>query len=342
MKNEEYLYEQNIKNMKKFFKTDLYKKLITDKNISEIDKINKIKNIINCWWFKIKNEKVENFYVRKSIWEKEGLDESYKAAKEHIEILKAREKIPEEALKIYEDPDSNDEKLYNYINKNYNYEVKKNQSNQLYFNDKKINFSLDGIIGWKAIINALFLKNKKIKDIENVTSIYEIIRNPKNAGHLIWPTHAIPTINTERYQKFRDRIDYTLYDIKRFYDTIKKEISELKLAEAYVSNSYRWLTTFKNFDDFINQMHLNRWCIEDKNGNYQVIDLSQNIDNIKNKKNNPKMVQTIDSYFHTVKISPEEYNESKKIWGSYSIYNNAITYGYLQNVIYIISNSDNE
>ncbi len=306
---DEFLYEQNIKNMKNFFNSDLFEQLVEEhnkaKSIDEkFDIVNKVKNIINCWWVE------ENKFYQ--------------------------EKKSNNSIKIYYDPDDFDKKLYENIKDRYKvlkeYEIKKYA--WYVFEKNDIRLALDCVIGWKAIINILYSKNKKIEDIKEVETIYDTIRNPKNNGHLIWPKHT-NSINQKRYSCFKDRVDYALYDIKKYYESNGNE-EDYRLKISYQEpNTKEWLKdSFGNFKSFIEQMDLEDWCIgkKDENGeviNYDVIDLSQDI--LK-----PKPIK---DYLKGNNKSSEEKEKSRKLWGGsyYSIYNDANTIEYLNNLIYIVS-----
>jgi len=288
-----YVYEDNVKNMEEFFgivegeKGKLYtilKEFLYEekKTIEDIIKENGKKG-----------KELEDILKGNSSIYKE-LDSSVRGEKnvfEHCKKLKVIECIKriinngyfsngtEIGEKIYKDPDYYDKKLYQNIEVQYkNLDLKYklvNRRNRLikeYENKKIIFFSLDCVIGWKSILDTYYEEKKFIGNEKEFIKTYEIIRNPENAGHLLWPVHITPTINTERYHKFNDRVDYTLYDIKNYLDS-KPEKDKFKLKSAYFTITSLWIDMFKNFDDFIEKMKLKRWCIEE-NGHYEVIDLS--------------------------------------------------------------------
>lgn len=260
-----YVYEENADNMNIFFKTSQYKELKANliKEKSEIGKELVFENNRkdDIWLYCIKTIINNGFFS--------------------------------DGTKIYKDPDIFDENLYEYVkemmNKNNDekYLIKK-EKNRLIQNN--IRFSLDCVIGWKAIMDTYYRENKFINNEKEFVEIYKIIRNPENAGHLLWPVYQGTTINTERYKKFNDRIDYTLYDIKNYFNS-NFDNDNLKLKKAYANTTTKkWLDSFKcnndsqkNFDNFIAKMHLERWCkIYEENGqHYEIIDLSS--ENINSK-----------------------------------------------------------
>ena len=331
---DDFLYRKNIENMKYFFNSEKFKKFVEahnrEKDINKkIDIINEIKNIINTWY-------IDNGEFK-----------------------------PEEnknAIEIYKDPDDKDKKLYTRILNSY--KLKNYETNGCMYKNEGFFLKLDGVIGWKAIINILYLKNRKIEDIKKVVDIYEVIRcvdenEPKSEiteymGHLIWPVSGLhlTTINQKRYNKFRDRVDYTLFDIKKFMEAksqVEKEKCKLIDVYKYEFNK-NWLNKFKDFKDFLEKMNFKRWCKEE-DGEIKIIDLSQNIENIRNNSN----LKFIEKYIDEVK-DEEEYDipenieirrlweerndEVKRLWNGKedSIYNYANTTEYLNNLIYIVSN----
>lgn len=259
----------------------------------------------------------------------------YKELKNKNDIEGIKNKINKGFLKngekIYNDPDTWDKELYDYIKEHStyiseHYECKERKEKRgYYFEDKnkkeKINLSLDCVMGWKAIIDVCV---KNSIPLEEFVKVYEIIRKYEYSGHLVWPIHNLPTINSERYQQFRDRVDYTLYDIKKFYDIptnlrkdIEDEINKLKLRNVYLTPSYTWLNTFEDFNDFIENMKLECWC-KKINNNYEVKDLSTkekkpisgNLENM--LKKDLITIEYINNVIDIISDGKEEYHLEKK------------------------------
>ncbi|WP_445267817.1 DUF6994 family protein, partial [Staphylococcus aureus] len=72
----------------------------------------------------------------------------------------------------------------------------------------------------------------------------------------------------------KDRIDYTLFDIKSFYN----HETNLRLQKAYEQKNTRdWLLSFGSFNRFIDQMKLNYFVYSNSEdlSSYDVIDLSK-------------------------------------------------------------------
>ncbi|MBR3512752.1 MAG: hypothetical protein IKN74_07365 [Clostridia bacterium] len=138
-----------------------------------------------------------------------------------------------------------------------------------YYEDKNnpsIKYSIDGL-SWKQMYD-IYDGN-----IEEVIDKLEIIRNPDNNYHFVWPRHK-ESINQKKYSIFNDRIDYTLFDIKCFF-----EGKNCRLSKSYTNpDTFFWLNYFKvrgkyNFNKLVEEMNLSMWCIK-KNNNYEIIDLS--------------------------------------------------------------------
>ena len=109
---------------------------------------------------------------------------------------------------------------------------------------------------------------------------------------LQWPAYAI-SINQLRYTKFKDRIDLTLLDLKKFYEVIKNDtfsvesvkkiIGECELSRAYL-NTYTlmWLCSFKSFEDFIDSRKLVFLCnTSDKENYHPFMFANENVREIK-------------------------------------------------------------
>lgn len=138
--------------------------------------------------------------------------------------------------------------------------------------------SLDCVIGWKAIIDVYVAEGKPLKDI---VDDYEIIRNPENAGHLIWPCHR-NSINQRRFWLFNDRVDYTLYDIKNYFEGKTHKIN------YNIKHTKQWLDSFESFGKFIEDMNLTWFC----NEKYEVINIETNeiiTEYMPHQKENSKM-----------------------------------------------------
>lgn len=137
---------------------------------------------------------------------------------------------------------------------------------------EKIVFKADGICGWKRLFDVYDGKNNS-----SWVDKYEHVRGSKY-GELFWPGKigkgGGQTINQQRYAHFKDRIDWTLFDIKLYIegkDTIMSYKNEYtkKYFEKFKSKS-------DGFKNFIDSMELGVFV----NENYDVFDLSKDNESI--------------------------------------------------------------
>lgn len=168
---------------------------------------------------------------------------------------------------IYIDPDSYDINVYRNLSQKLKLIYNCNGDKCKLFNEEEIKLSADAVCGWKQLY---VLRNGNVNWLDD----YEKIRT-STAAYLVWPQHKIPTINTLRYSVFNDRVDYTLFDISKFFDCkkefVEKENKEqfednvkktCKLHRAYLNpngKTYDWLMTFDGFEHFIEKMSLTRF-----------------------------------------------------------------------------------
>ena len=219
MKNEEYVYQKNIKVIKEFYNSDYYKTL-KGKTLQ--------KNIIS---------------------------------------------------EIYIDPDNSDELLYKDLSEKLGL---KYVYGNLELYDNEIRLAADAVCGWKQLYD---LKDGNIEWL----NYYEEMRKCTSA-YLVWPRHKSPTINTLRYAVFRDRVDYTLYDISKFFyykgifdednneETFEKNVkNNCSLYKAYFNKgTHEWLLSFDGFKEFIDKMKLEMFV----NFEYKVFDLDKDDNSI--------------------------------------------------------------
>lgn len=149
---------------------------------------------------------------------------------------------------LYKDPDIFDKNL-------------KNNFYQILNKNPKINFSTDGICGWKILFDINDGKKNWLEE-------YKIIRGSKY-GEFIWPSdrsNGNQTINQQRSIYFGDRIDLTIYDIKRY------------LTNQNTKMSFESQSTKEFFDNYKNKFK--KFCddygIKGKfvNEKYEVLDLN--------------------------------------------------------------------
>ncbi|MDO5713684.1 MAG: hypothetical protein Q4Q07_04560 [Tissierellia bacterium] len=76
-------------------------------------------------------------------------------------------------------------------------------------------------------------------------------------------------INQSRYRVFGDRIDHTLFDLKRYF-----EKKDCKLRAAYtLPKTRKWLQSFDDFPALVKWLHIEGIFVDD---GYNVFDLSHN------------------------------------------------------------------
>lgn len=170
-------------------------------------------------------------------------------------------------------------------------------------NNKEIILSADGLITAKNLFD---LHEGTEKWIE------EYVKYRRRA-YVFFPKHGV-SINQQRYTIFNDRIDYTLFDIKHFYQLRKSNCEDevlrnavmdqqngCKLAKALVKDeTLIWLNNFNSFEEFIDLNYGHHKFVEMQNGEYSVLDLEVgNGEIIRSYKNNGyKMdLTSIDNYY---------------------------------------------
>lgn len=178
---------------------------------------------------------------------------------------------------MYLDPDYHDKQLLNtrvnaYVN-DIAIDVKM----------KQIRYGLDGLCGWKQLYDYYNDDENADKNhAEKWLDDYETIRSSK-CGNLIWPNRIKKggqSINQERYQQFGDRIDYTLFDIKMYYE----DYDQCRMKKSYANPETKaFLDSFKvdgqamsSFENFIEHMGLTAFTNEK-----DVLDLDFELDNKK-------------------------------------------------------------
>lgn len=119
--------------------------------------------------------------------------------------------------------------------------------------DEHIRLGPDGICGIKYIES--FLDGT----LEEMEVVYKLIRSKL----IMWPRHR-QSINVRRYQCFRDRIDFTIFDIKQYYQK-----GESRLVKKD-SDTVKYLDSLKSFERFIDEYNFRSFVDE----NYDVKNLA--------------------------------------------------------------------
>lgn len=131
----------------------------------------------------------------------------------------------------------------------------------------QISLAQDGLCGINKI--------REFSSEEDIMNNYKRIRE-NMFDCLVWPVYKM-SINQMRYAKYRDRLDLLFIDLDKFYSIVSEDteitveiISKIwetcDLARAYVyPNTFYWLRSFKNFDNFVKERELGPF-IEKQNG----------------------------------------------------------------------------
>lgn len=161
-----------------------------------------------------------------------------------------------------------------------------------YIDGEKIVLSADVICGRKQLA--------KFRNFDYILWIddYKTIRSNLDY-HFIWPRHKLPTINTYRYQIYKDRIDCLLYDLKCFF-----EGAVTPMEKAYKNDNTKiWLKKFSNFKDFIEKMRLEKFV----NSKFEVLDISKNDGSvIKKYIRGEELTKTIPEYLENVLMNSQK------------------------------------
>lgn len=125
--------------------------------------------------------------------------------------------------------------------------------------DKEYRLSFDSYCS----LNAL----SKYYDIDELPEkLYQVRKSC-----LIWPKHPVPTFNTLRSKIPKDRVDYTLFIIKKYFESGKDAENSIfyYVIENSKSNiSKNWINSFKDFKEFVNYLGY-KHLVED---DYSIID----------------------------------------------------------------------
>ena len=170
----------------------------------------------------------------------------------------------------YKDPDTYDVELYKELSVKYQLPYR---GCHLITNirGQSIRLSSDTLVGIKQLAKISLSNSEWL-------SLYGSIQSNMFL-HFAWPVHRVPTINTARYSKFKDRLDLLLVDLSNYYlgkPTLLNNVYNQPLTKL-------WLDSFESFDNFVKVMKLKPFV----NDSMQVINLStlQAFGNISLSKN---------------------------------------------------------
>ena len=110
------------------------------------------------------------------------------------------------------------------------------------------------------------------------------------------------SINCRRFSLFGDRIDHTLFDLKRYYDN-----KECMLSKTYgLNNTKNWLKSFNSFKELVDWFGIINIFV---NNDYNVYDLEK--DNVtiiqKHQESYPRVWS--EKYYNNLKDKIIQYNE---------------------------------
>ena len=150
-----------------------------------------------------------------------------------------------------------------------------------------IRLSSDGICGITYLRKYYEFKDNYIE----LAEAYKTIRSKI----ILWPKHR-QSINQRRYACFRDRIDFTIYDISRFYAIKDKENRESRLIRKG-SDSAMFMNQFRDFPSFVEEYEFDKSFVETKTG--KVLNLS---------KDNGETISSYEEYEFSEKINKKYLN----------------------------------
>lgn len=167
----------------------------------------------------------------------------------------------------------------------WNRRIKENDFNEWAIQEIKYNEYISGLVSEENIKltcdyigpSTYIAKNKRGLSLAEVLEYY--ISSREFGGHMIWPSKEIgiksdstikKSINTARSYCFKERIDYALFGIKKWYE--KSEIS-VEVFSNVLNGNKNWLKQFRDFNGFIKFFMLNAFV----NNEYNVYNLSSYI-----------------------------------------------------------------
>lgn len=164
------------------------------------------------------------------------------------------------------DADAYDKVLYKCLSQKYDLNLIPKNCNLIQnIDDTEITLSADIICGWKQIYEYTNY------DPQIFIEKYDVIRSNKNL-HFIWPKNT-NSINQRRYSKYKDRIDFLLFDIKSYFEGKQTNMSpsyENQLTKIWLSqfnNDFKYFVDTMRFQDFVDKNYdvINFGAEQDKN-----------------------------------------------------------------------------
>lgn len=152
--------------------------------------------------------------------------------------------------------------------------------------NKGVRLSCDYIGPSKAWAHYIGMKDKEIGEF--------LLGARTIGGHILWPVHCIPTINTARAggASLFDRIDLALYEIRRFYlnEDRKSKFPQVLWSVLQKDIEKNFLLGFSGykygedaFKAFVDFWLLQDFVVDYEKGDYSVVSLATSEDNMRNK-----------------------------------------------------------
>ena len=155
----------------------------------------------------------------------------------------------------------------------------------------------DGLLSIKRIYKKHGLSEVTIDEYEKYRS-KPIFFFPREKGG----------INTSRLSEFGDRIDHTLFDLKKYY---QGEFESCKLKKAYkLPKTSQWLDNMGSFENIIDEYKVKGIFT---NNNYEVYDLEKGNESIIIDYNKKYSYCWSDAYYDNLKNKIDEFIETHSI-----------------------------
>ena len=162
---------------------------------------------------------------------------------------------------------------------------------------KEIDCSADGLLSLLRIYKMYGMSQKLVEEYKEYRKI-PIFHFPKEKNG----------INMSRAAVFGDRIDYTLYDIKRMCEG--KDNCRLKLAYS-LPKTKSWLEYFKyDFEKIVEWLEVGGIFMDE---NYNIYDLEKNDNSIITDYKDDYKWEWTNSYYGNIKSKISEYYKKKEI-----------------------------
>lgn len=165
------------------------------------------------------------------------------------------------------------------------------------YDDQGVACSADGLISLRRIYNMCGLNQNLVEEYKEYRKA-PIFHFPKETNG----------INMSRASVFGDRIDHTLYDIKRKCEGEKN--CRLKLAYN-LPKTKSWLECFKyNFERIVEWLKVGGIFVDE---NYNIYDLEKNDNTIIINYQEDYKREWTDSYYSNIKAKISKYYEERKV-----------------------------